>query len=207
MVLVQKPLVDRLFRKMDEKNWGVLRSLRLPHWASTLASLLLFDYTLYLWHLLTHRLPFLWRFHQVHHIDRDLDVSTALRFHFGELLLSVPWRLVQIRLIGPSRKSFQLWQSLLMSSVLFHHSNVRLASRIESLVGWLIMTPCLHGIHHSRRREEMDANWSSGLTLWDRLHGTLKGSFQKPEVDIGVAGYSGPLAFIPVLRLPFRKKV
>jgi len=206
MIFVQKPLVDALYRKMDKKNWGVVRSMRLPRWASTIASILLLDYSLYLWHVLTHRLPLLWRFHQVHHIDKDLDASTALRFHFGELLLSVPWRLLQICLIGPSRKSFQLWQSLLMSSVLFHHSNIRLAPRIERLVAWLIMTPSLHGIHHSQRKDEMDTNWSSGLTLWDRLHGTFKGKSLKAEVDIGVEGYSGPHTLIPVLRLPFSKK-
>lgn len=202
---VERPLAARASLKAKSNGWGLIRRARLPGWLSVCASVLLLDYTLYLWHILTHKVPWLWRFHQVHHIDRDLDTSTALRFHFGELLLSVPWRLLQVVLIGPSWAAFTLWQGLLTASVLFHHSNVRLPTGVERRLGRLVMTPALHGIHHSCNPEEMGSNWSSGLTLWDRLHGTFRSKAILPEVDIGVPGRRQPQGLLSALTLPFRK--
>jgi len=137
-------------------------------------AVLLLDYSLYVWHVLTHRVPLLWRFHLVHHVDLDMDASTALRFHLGELLLSVPWRAAQIGLIGVSWRVYAIWQALLMLSILFHHSNFRLPLRVEGYLNRLIVTPRMHGIHHSIASDEVNSNWSSGLSFWDRLHGTLR---------------------------------
>ena len=108
------------------------------------------DYTLYVWHILTHRVPLLWRFHAVHHVDLDLDASTALRFHFGELAVSVPYRAAQIALLGVDAEALSYWQMFLSLSVLFHHSNVRLPREFESVLSWFVVTPRMHGIHHSK---------------------------------------------------------
>jgi sterol desaturase/sphingolipid hydroxylase (fatty acid hydroxylase superfamily) len=124
--------------------------------------------------VLTHRVPLLWRFHLVHHVDLDLDASTALRFHFGELLFSVPWRAAQVIVIGVSPTSYLVWQGLVFFSILFHHSNVALPIKLERWVVRFVVTPRMHGIHHSVVRGETDANWSSGLALWDWLHGTFR---------------------------------
>src|SRR3546814_2584537 len=105
-------------------------------------------YTLYVWHLLLHRVPLLWRCHVAHHVDLDLDASTALRFHFAELALSVPWRAAQIVLIGVSPRALSVWQTALLLSVLFHHSNARLPPAMERRLNRLIVTPRMHGIHH-----------------------------------------------------------
>ena len=91
-----------------------------------IASILLLDYTLYIWHVLTHRVPFLWRFHLPHHVDLDLDASTALRFHFGEMMLAVPYRLLQVTLFGIDYRTYSIWQTFLFACILFHHSNLRL---------------------------------------------------------------------------------
>jgi sterol desaturase/sphingolipid hydroxylase (fatty acid hydroxylase superfamily) len=171
-------------------------------------ALVLLDYTLYIWHVLTHRVPWLWRFHLVHHADLDMDASTALRFHFGELLISVPWRAGQIFLIGVSPLSLVVWQSILFVMILFHHSNVRLPIGVERRLNLLIVTPRMHGIHHSFIREETDSNWSSGLTLWDRLHGTLRLNVPQEEITIGVPAYRTPreTSLLNLLKLPFTKQ-
>ena len=172
--LVQQPIIVPLSRLVAARRWGVAPRLPIPRWARGLAAVLLLDYTLYVWHVLNHRVPFLWRFHRIHHADRDLDASTALRFHFGELALSVPWRAAQVVILGADPRTLRAWQIGLLLSILFHHSNVRLPRRINRLVSWFLVTPRLHGIHHSRVEDERNTNLSSGLTLWDRLHGTLR---------------------------------
>jgi sterol desaturase/sphingolipid hydroxylase (fatty acid hydroxylase superfamily) len=134
-----------------------------------------------------------------------MDVTTALRFHFGELALSVPWRAVQVVVIGVSPLALSIWQTLLLVSIMFHHSNIRLPLSIERVLSHLIVTPRLHGIHHSVNKDETDSNWSSGLTVWDRLHGTLKQFDADENVIVGVPGYRNPqeLTAERILIMPF----
>lgn len=152
-------------------------------------AVVLLDYTLYLWHVTEHKVPVLYRFHAVHHADLDLDVTTALRFHFGELVASVPWRAAQTAGIGVSPRALSVWQKLTFLSVMFHHSNVRLPIGVERAISRVIMTPRLHGIHHSIVQDEQDSNWSSGLTVWDFVHGTYRGNVPQADVTIGVAAF------------------
>lgn len=190
--IAERPVVEPLARAVEQRRWGLLPRLRLPGWAETAAAVLLMDYTLYLWHVMTHRVPLLWRFHQVHHADLDLDATTAIRFHFGEFVLGVPYRALQVALIGVGPRALALWQRLTLVEVLFHHSNLRLPAVTERRLVRLIVTPRMHGIHHSVVPGEMNANWSSGLTLWDRLHGTLKLNVPQEAVEIGVPDYRRP---------------
>jgi sterol desaturase/sphingolipid hydroxylase (fatty acid hydroxylase superfamily) len=149
--------------------------------------------------------PWLWRFHVVHHIDRDLDASTALRFHFAELLVSLPWRAAQVVTIGVSPLAFSAWQTALLVSIMFHHSNLRLPIGVERRLVRFVVTPRMHGIHHSVVRAETDSNWSSGLTFWDRLHGTLRLDVPQDAITIGVPAYrtADDVALPHILRLPF----
>jgi sterol desaturase/sphingolipid hydroxylase (fatty acid hydroxylase superfamily) len=158
--------------------------------------------------VLVHRVPWLWRFHKVHHVDLDLDASTALRFHFGEMAISTIWRAAQVRALGVSPLALSVWQTALLLSILFHHSNVELPLALERRLGRFIVTPRMHGIHHSIVREETDSNWSSGLTIWDRLHGTLRLGIPQEEITIGVPSYRDPREVVlpEVLRMPFRKQ-
>lgn len=203
--LTEKPLADALTALVERRRWGLLKLARLPRWLEAAAAVVLLDYTLYLWHVLTHRAPFLWRFHVVHHVDLDLDASTALRFHFAELALSVPWRAGQILLIGVSPLALSVWQTVLFLSVLFHHSNVELPAGLERRLVRLLVTPRMHGIHHSTVEEETNSNWSSGLTVWDRLHGTLRLDVPQDAVVIGVPAYRDPreVGLADILKLPF----
>lgn len=190
--LCEQPLVLPLARSVERRRWGILPRLNLPAPISTLLALAALDYTLYLWHIVVHRVPWLWRFHRVHHADRDLDASTAIRFHFGELIASVPWRAAQVALIGIDGRTLQRWQTLTLMSVIFHHSNAALPEAVERRIGYLLVTPRMHGIHHSKATDEMDSNWSSGLSLWDRLHGTLRLDVPQDAIDIGVEALDAP---------------
>ena len=206
--LAERPCVAPLAALVERRRWGVLKQLPLPAWLDAPLALILMDYTLYLWHVLTHRVAWLWRFHLVHHVDRDLTASTALRFHVGELLLSVPWRAMQVAAIGVSPGPLRLWQTMLLLSILFHHSNLRLPPELERRLARVIMTPRLHGIHHSAVRRERDANWSSGLTLWDRLHGTLELDVPQDAITIGVPSYQErrELSLGAILAMPFGRE-
>jgi sterol desaturase/sphingolipid hydroxylase (fatty acid hydroxylase superfamily) len=207
--LAERPIVEPLARRVDRRRWGVLKRVSLPPWLETVAGLVLLDYTLYVWHVLVHRVPCLWRFHAVHHVDLDLDASTAIRFHAGELGVSVPWRAMQVAAIGVSPRTLQLWQQLLLVEILFHHSNLRLPHRVERALSLVLVTPRLHGIHHANREEIRNVNWSSGLTLWDRLHGTLRDDIPQEEITIGVEGFEDPrqVTLPHVLAMPFARQV
>ena len=206
--LTEKPVAARLTSLVERRRWGLLKRVALPAWLETALAVVLLDYTLYLWHVLTHRVPLLWRFHAVHHADLDLSATTALRFHFGELVASVPWRAAQILVIGVSPRAFSVWQTALLVSVLFHHSNARLPAGLEQRLNYLLVTPRMHGIHHSFVPEETNSNWSSGLTVWDRLHGTLRLDVPQDEITIGLPAYRRPeeLALTKIIALPFAKE-
>jgi sterol desaturase/sphingolipid hydroxylase (fatty acid hydroxylase superfamily) len=204
--LAMQPVVAPLAERARQRGTGLVQRLPVSELARDAAAVLLLDYTLYLWHVVEHRIPWLYRFHQVHHADLALDSTTALRFHFGEFVASVPWRAAQVVVIGASPRALRVWQRLTMYSVLFHHSNVRLPLQVERALARFVMTPRLHGIHHSVAMEEQDSNWSSGLTLWDRIHGTYRANVLQQEIEIGVAAYREPsqVALAPSLAMPFR---
>jgi len=202
----ESPIVYPLAKIVERRRWGLLKWLRVPRIVEGTAALLLLDYTLYLQHVLHHRLPFLWRFHAVHHVDLDLDASTALRFHFGEIALSVPYRAAQVLLIGVDPQILLIWQTFLLLSIMFHHSNVRLAKSLEDRLVHFIVTPRMHGIHHSNDPRNQNSNWSGGLTIWDALHGTLNLGISQPEIEIGVKGFERPeqVTLPKILTQPFR---
>src|SRR3954451_12255126 len=141
MSLVETPLLRRVASFVSANEWGIAPRLARNRVLKVVIALLLLDYGLYVWHVLTHRIPFLWRFHLVHHIDLDLDASTAIRFHFAELIVSAPFRAAQILLIGVSPLAFSIWQTSLLLSILFHHSNVRLPAGLERRLGRVLVTP------------------------------------------------------------------
>lgn len=206
--LAEKPVVELLARVVERRHWGLLQRVPLPGGLELPIAVMLMDYTLYLWHILTHRVPYLWRFHVVHHADLDLSATTALRFHFAEMLLSVPWRAAQVLLLGVAPRALALWQKATLAEIVFHHSNLRLPVGAERLLVRLIVTPRLHGIHHSTVREETDSNWSSGLTAWDWLHGTLRCDVPQPAIEIGLPAWRDPeeLTLPRLMAMPFRRE-
>jgi sterol desaturase/sphingolipid hydroxylase (fatty acid hydroxylase superfamily) len=201
------PLIAPVQRLAERGRLGLLRQVPLPRALRVVLGFLLLDYTLYLWHWLNHRAPLLWRFHAVHHVDRDLDSTTGLRFHFGELTLAAGFRAAQVLLLGVDRGTLRLWQQMLFVSVVFQHSNLELPEEIDGCLAALIVTPRMHGIHHSTRPGETDSNYSSLLSCWDRLHRSLKLAVPQETITIGVAGFSAPedVTLERSLTLPFRE--
>jgi sterol desaturase/sphingolipid hydroxylase (fatty acid hydroxylase superfamily) len=203
--LAERPVISRVSALVARRRWGILPRLGLGPRLETVLAVLLLDYTLYVWHVVAHRVPALWRAHAVHHVDRDLDTTTALRFHFAELIASVPWRAGQVLAIGVAPYPLSVWQTFLMVSILFHHSNLELPPRLERVINLFFVTPRMHGIHHSRVAAEVHSNWSSGLTIWDRLHGTLHVNIPQQSLAIGVPRFDGDedVALGRMLALPF----
>ncbi len=163
---------------------------------------LLLDWTFYWWHRANHRVPLLWRFHAMHHADPDCGVSTALRFHIGELALSAAVRIAQIALIGIALDAYLIYESIFQAAVLFHHANWRLGARLERVLQVVLVTPAIHGSHHSEQRHEGDANYGVVLSCWDRLHRSLSIANQS-TVRIGLPG--APWSFLASLILPIRR--
>ena len=204
--LTELPATRQLTRLAVERRWGFLQNISSPPWLEILVGTILLDYTLYWWHVLTHKIPFLWRFHKVHHVDLDLDASTALRFHFGELMVSVIFRALQIRVLGISWATLSFWNTALLMEIMFHHSNVELPDWVERWISRIVATPRMHGIHHSTKDDEMDSNWSSGLSIWDWLHGTRHPDLPQPAIKIGVLGHQKPeqVTLPQILLLPVK---
>lgn len=153
-------------------------------------------------------MPFLWRFHNVHHTDPDLDLSTAFRFHFGEIAFSSVFSLVAVSAIGISAWAFACYQLLFQAEVLFQHSNLRLPIGFERLLSKVIVTPRMHGIHHSQVQRENNSNFGTLFTWWDRLHRTLGLNIPQSEIVVGVPGYSltEDNRVGAALLMPFRKQ-
>lgn len=206
--LLQPLLLLPVVAWAQRERIGLLHYVHWPRWAELLAMVVLLDYTLWWWHWANHRVPFFWRFHLVHHVDRDLDTSTALRFHFGELALSIPFRVLQVVVIGVDAHGLWLWQTILFASILFHHSNVRLPARFERLLVRLIVTPRMHGIHHSDVAGQTNSNWSSLLSAWDFVHGTSRLDVPQESIRIGVPAYDNPddVTLGKILVLPFQHR-
>jgi len=208
LTLLQAPVLVPVAEWAIRHRVGLLNQIALPPPFDTIVAIVLLDYTLWWWHRANHQVPFLWRFHLPHHVDLDLDASTALRFHFGELTLSIVYRSLQIVLIGTSVFQLWLWQTVLFASILFHHSNARLPFRFERLLVRFIVTPRMHGIHHSDRLSETNSNWSSMLSAWDYLHGTMVLDVPQAEIAIGVPAYRDPsdVTIGKVLLMPFKRQ-
>lgn len=189
-----------------ERPFGLLHLVVLPAAVRFGLAFLLMDLTFYYWHLANHKLPVLWRFHNVHHIDPDLDVSTAIRFHLGEVLLSAGFRVLQVSLIGLPPLTYMIYESVFQGSTLFHHSNVRLPLRAERLLNKILVTPRMHGIHHSVVQNETNSNYSVVFSWWDRLHRSLQLNIPQSTLTIGIPAYHAPAdnTLRDVLVLPLR---
>jgi sterol desaturase/sphingolipid hydroxylase (fatty acid hydroxylase superfamily) len=171
---------------------GLLRLVHGPFWLETAAVLVLFDLWMYVWHRANHAIPFLWRFHRMHHSDPDLDATTGLRFHPGEILLSGIARLLVVPLLGMSLWQLALYESILLPVVFFHHSNVRLPHWLDYGLLAVMVTPAMHRVHHSRWQPETDSNYASVLPWWDMLLRTFRLRADEHTIRPGLEAWDGP---------------
>jgi sterol desaturase/sphingolipid hydroxylase (fatty acid hydroxylase superfamily) len=157
-----------------DQGWGLFNQLNAPFWLAFIASLLLLDLAIYTQHVIFHRVPWLWRLHRMHHTDLDFDVTTALRFHPLEIVLSMLIKLAVVVALGAPAVAVMLFEVILNATAMFNHGNVRLPLWLDRRLRWMVVTPDMHRVHHSVRVEETDSNFGFNLPWWDRLFGTYR---------------------------------
>lgn len=158
----------------EERGWGLLQVLGAPYWLAFLLSVLLLDLAIYLQHVMFHAVPALWRLHRMHHADLDFDVTTGLRFHPVEILLSMGLKLAVVMALGPPAAAVLVFEVLLNATSMFNHGNIRLPLGADRMLRWLVVTPDMHRVHHSIHRDETNSNFGFNLPWWDRLLGTYR---------------------------------
>ncbi|NVD43538.1 sterol desaturase family protein [Qipengyuania atrilutea] len=192
----------------EQRGWGLFNAIAWPGWAEFLVSLVLLDMAIYWQHVATHRIPFLWRLHKVHHVDRDLDVTSGFRFHPLEIIGSMIWKLALVAALGAPVAAVFVFELLLNAGSMFSHANVRLPLRMDKVLRLVLVTPDMHRIHHSVIRRETDSNFGFSTSLWDRLFGTYR---EEPEhghrgMTIGLETFQDerPQSLLQSLLIPFR---
>lgn len=155
-----------------EFGWGLFNLIVLPLWLEIVLAVTLLDLAIWFQHYITHKVPLLWRLHRVHHADRDLDASSALRFHPVEIVFSAAFKLGVAFLIGPAILAAILFEVLLNATAIFNHANLAIPQRFDRILRLLIITPDMHRVHHSALRKEHDTNFGFCLSVWDRLFRT-----------------------------------
>ncbi|MCX7557981.1 sterol desaturase family protein [Sulfitobacter sp. F26204] len=156
----------------QENGWGVLNQIDIPVWVAVLIAILALDLAIYFQHILFHAVPALWRLHRMHHADLEFDVTTGLRFHPLEILLSMLIKLGVVMALGPPALAVLIFEVLLNASALFNHSNIRLPLKLDAVLRLFIVTPDMHRVHHSIRPSETNSNFGFNLPWWDRILGT-----------------------------------
>ncbi len=169
LALLTAPFAARLASWNENSGSGLLPLLNLSPVNSTVLAILMLDAWMYVWHRANHRIAFLWRFHRLHHSDAEMDATTAVRFHLGELLISTSLRLLVMLALGIALWQWLAYEMLLLPVILFHHSNVYFPARLDQWLRTIIVSPALHRVHHSRVKIETDSNYASVFSWWDRL--------------------------------------
>ncbi|MGL6209598.1 MAG: sterol desaturase family protein [Paracoccaceae bacterium] len=155
-------------------GWGLFNQVAWPLWQEVLLAILILDFAIWAQHWLTHKVPVFWRFHRVHHADRDMDVTTGLRFHPVEILASMGLKIGLVYALGPQAIAVLLFEVLLNGTSLFNHANIRLPGWLDRVVRLVLVTPDMHRVHHSVIRAEHDSNFGFALSIWDRIFGTYR---------------------------------
>ncbi len=176
----------------EAHRFGLLHWLQLSSWTRLFLAVVLFDVWMYGWHRMNHRVPFFWRFHRTHHSDPKMDVTTAHRFHFGEIFFSSLFRVPIILLLGMRLEELIIYEAAMVIIVQLHHANVGLPDRLDRLLRLLIVTPAIHKVHHSRLQPETDSNYSSLFSMWDRLFRTLRLRADPRTIQFGLGGFDQP---------------
>ena len=189
------------------RGWGLLNNLALSPAPAFIIGVVALDLTIYLQHLMFHSLPLFWRVHMVHHTDRDIDVTTGLRFHPLEMIISLAIKLAAVAAIGAPPLAVLTFEILLNGTTMFNHGNLRLPLGADRIVRMIVVTPDMHRVHHSVLRFETNSNYGFNFSFWDRLFGTYRAqpAAGHEEMKIGLNGYHDerPLRILPMLLLPF----
>jgi sterol desaturase/sphingolipid hydroxylase (fatty acid hydroxylase superfamily) len=158
----------------QKSGWGLLNNFVLPYWLEVVVAVIVLDLVIYLQHVMFHTVPVLWRLHMMHHADLDFDVTTGLRFHPIEMILSMGIKLSVVVLIGPPAVAVLIFEVLLNATSMFNHGNIRLPSSVDRVLRFFVVTPDMHRVHHSVVIRETNSNFGFNLPWWDRLLGTYR---------------------------------
>ncbi len=192
-----------------ENGWGILNLLELPGWIAFALAIILLDLAIYAQHVATHKIPLLWRLHRVHHSDRDIDTTTALRFHPVEIIFSMIYKVGVILLLGPAVLAVLVFEILLNGCAMFNHSNLKLPLALDRIIRLLIVTPDMHRVHHSVDPKETNSNYGFSLSIWDRIFKTYipqpKDGHEGMTIGLNEYQTEQPSRLIWSLWLPFQK--
>ena len=192
----------------EARGWGLFQALEAPTWLAIAASVILLDLAIYFQHVLFHAVPALWRLHRMHHADLEFDVTTGLRFHPIEILLSMGIKLGVVAVLGAPAVAVLVFEVLLNATSMFNHGNVWLAARLDRAFRWIVVTPEMHRVHHSIVPRETNSNFGFNLPWWDRLFGTYRAqpAAGHEGMTIGIAQFREPseLRLDRMLIQPFR---
>lgn len=190
-----------------KNSWGLFNILNLPLYLNIILSIIIFDFVIYLQHVMFHALPILWRLHMMHHIDLDIDVTTALRFHPLEIILSIFIKLSVILIIGPAAISVLIFEIILNGTAMFNHSNIEMPQLIDKIIRFLIVTPDMHRVHHSVTIRETNSNFGFNFSFWDRFFGTYRAHpfLDHKKMIIGHSLYrnENEINFLKLFFIPF----
>lgn len=193
----------------DRLGWGLLNWVSWFWALELLLAILVLDFAIWVQHVLSHKIPLLWRFHRVHHADRDMDVSTAIRFHPVEIAFSMCVKIGLVYVLGPSAWAVIVFEVLLNATALFNHANLRLPLWVDRILRQVLVTPDMHRVHHSVHRHEHDSNYGFALSIWDRIFGTYIAQPEKghQQMNVGLTWQDDrPSRLGWTLLLPFRRK-
>jgi sterol desaturase/sphingolipid hydroxylase (fatty acid hydroxylase superfamily) len=197
----------------SERNWGLLNNLDLPFWLETAIGVLFLDLTVYFQHVLHHAIPLLWRLHMVHHADLDYDLTTGLRFHPIEIIVSMALKLAAVAALGPSALAVLIFEITLNATAMFNHSNIYIPIGIDRLLRLAVVTPDMHRVHHSVVIRETNSNYGFAFPWWDRLFGTYKAQPDRghEQMTIGLSQFRDinqqtifQLLVMPIVKKPGR---
>jgi sterol desaturase/sphingolipid hydroxylase (fatty acid hydroxylase superfamily) len=192
----------------EAHGWGLFNLLSWPGWIEGLLAFLILDFAIYLQHVATHAVPVLWRLHQVHHTDLDVDLTTGIRFHPIEIILSALYKAAVVAALGVDPWVVILFEAVLNASTVYTHGNIRVPERLDTILRWAFCTPDMHRIHHSVVPEETNSNFGFFLSVWDRACGTMRQAPAKGHdgIELGLAEHRDPskLGFVDIVAMPFR---
>ncbi len=195
----------------EERGWGLFHSFLPPSWLAVLVCVIVLDLAIYLQHVLFHAVPALWRLHRMHHADLAFDVTTGVRFHPIEILLSMLIKLAVVAALGAPALAVLLFEMLLNATSMFSHGNVRIPERLDRMLRWIVVTPDMHRVHHSVEAAETNSNFGFNLPWWDRMFGTYRAQPRAGHdaMVIGIAQFRDrfELRLDRMLLQPFREGV
>lgn len=196
----------------QQQGWGLFNAIERTEWVAIVGSIIVLDFAIWLQHVIVHAIPLLWRLHRVHHADLDYDVTTGLRFHPLEIVLSMLIKFSVILLLGPPVVAVIMFEVILNATAMFNHGNIHLPSKLDRVIRWFIVTPDMHRVHHSVEEDETNSNFGFNLSVWDRIFGTYRSQprLGHQQMVIGISEHRDPKRVdqLPgMLWLPFKGSV